>query len=202
MKLEVFFDCSSPWSYLGFERIQPLAQEFGVEPTWRPVLVGGIFNAVNRSVYETRASGSVKTLHSKKDIADWADLAGLSIGSPTIFPINSAKAMRGCLVLAPEGKLVAFARAVYQAYWADDRDINDDAVLADIAQGLGVDGPSFLARIVEPAAKAALRANTDEAIARGAYGVPTFFLDGDDMYFGQDRLPVLRRAMEQKRAVG
>jgi len=200
MKLEVFFDCSSPWSYLGFERAQPLAREFGVEPVWRPVLVGGIFNAVNHSVYEGRANPSPKTLHGKKDIADWARLADLVIGSPAIFPINSAKAMRGCLVLEPEGKLVAFARAVFEAYWSGDRDINDEAVLADIAEGLGVDGPEFLTRIAAPEAKAALRANTDEAIARGAFGVPTFFLDGEDMYFGQDRLPVLRAAMEAKRA--
>ena len=201
MKLEFFFDCSSPWSYLGFEKVQPLAREFGADIVWRPVLVGGIFNAVNRSVYLARETAPAKTAHLGKDLRDWARLAGLTINfPPTIFPINTAKAMRGCIVLEPEGKLAAFARAAFQAYWGQDRDIADEAVLTDICGQIGVAPQGFLQRIADPAVKAALRANTDEAIARGAFGVPTVFLDGDDMYFGSDRMPTLRAAMEAKLA--
>src|SRR5664279_1979667 len=113
--IEVFFDCSSPWTYLAFHNIQPLAKEFGAEISWRPILVGGIFNTINPSVYAWRqAPVPPKERYMRKDIADWARSAGLAIKMrPTVFPVNSVKAMRGCIYLAPEGKLVSFARTVF-----------------------------------------------------------------------------------------
>ncbi len=102
--IEFFFDCSSPWTYLAFHNIQPLAKEFGVEVSWRPILVGGIFNSVNPSVYASReAPVPLKARYQKKDLADWARSAGLAIKMPpTVFPVNSVKAMRGCLWLGQE----------------------------------------------------------------------------------------------------
>ena len=201
MKLEFFFDCSSPWAYLAFEKIPALIAGFEVELVWRPVLVGGIFNAVNPSVYFMREHIPAKMAHMKKDIGDWSRLDGVEIlFPPSIFPINTVKAMRGCLALEADGLLIAFARAAFQAYWRDDRDIADAAVLADLCRGVGADPASFLRRIEEPAIKEALRANTEEAVRRGAFGVPTFFLDGDDMYFGSDRAPTLRQAMQANAA--
>ena len=116
--IEFFFDCSSPWTYLAFHNIQPMATEFGAQIAWRPILVGGIFNTINPSVYEGRANPvPAKARYSGKDLQDWARVAGLKIKMPpSVFPVNSVKAMRMCLVLAPEGKLVPFARAVFEAY--------------------------------------------------------------------------------------
>ena len=125
-------------------------------------------------------------------------MAGLKIGRPTIFPVNSVKAMRGCIWLEPEGKLVAFARAVFKAYWTDDRDIADDMVLADICAQIGIDRADFFAAISEQAIKHKLKSNTDELIERGGFGSPTMFLDRDDMYFGNDRLALLRAALERR----
>ena len=132
--IEFFFDCSSPWTWLAFRNLQPIARELGVEVRWKPVLVGGIFNAVNPSVYEFRERGvPAKQAYLRKDLADWSRLAGISIRfPPTVFPVNSVKAMRGCLLLEPEGRLVSFAEAVFHAYWSEDRDISQDAVLAEI----------------------------------------------------------------------
>jgi 2-hydroxychromene-2-carboxylate isomerase len=194
--LEVFFDCSSPWTYLAFENLQPLAAELGVRIDWRPILVGGVFNTVNPSVYESRAAPvPAKARYMLKDLEDWARLAGLRIKMPpSVFPVNSVKAMRACVVLAPEGRLEAFARAVFQAYWSEDRDISDDAVLADICRVAGVP-VDVLDRAAAPEAKAALRANTEELIARGGFGSPTMFVNGADMYFGNDRLPLVREAL-------
>jgi 2-hydroxychromene-2-carboxylate isomerase len=197
--IEFFFDCSSPWTWLAFHNIQPLARELGVEVRWRPVLVGGIFNAVNPSVYEFRERGvPAKQAYLKKDLADWARLAGLKIlFPPTVFPVNSVKAMRGCILLEPEGKLVPFAAAVFEAYWSEDRDISQDDVLADLCGRVGVDPSRFLEGIARPEVKAQLKANTDEVIARGGFGSPTIFV-GDDMYFGNDRLPLVREAVKRK----
>lgn len=199
--LECFFDCSSPWTYFGFRGVQALAAELGVTITWRPFLVGGVFNTVNPSVYEGRAATPVplKARYQAKDMADWARFYGLRVKfPPSIFPVNSVKAMRGCLWLEPQGKLVPFAEAVFDAYWGDDRDISQDAVLAEICAAVGVEPAPFFEAIAQPAIKGALKANTEELIARGGFGSPTFFVNRDDMYFGNDRLPLVRAALVKR----
>jgi 2-hydroxychromene-2-carboxylate isomerase len=195
--IEFFFDCSSPWTWLAFRNVQPIARELGVEVKWKPVLVGGIFNAVNPSVYEFRERGvPAKQAYLRKDLADWARLAGIRIRfPPTVFPVNSVKAMRGCLLLEPDGLLVPFAEAVFHAYWSDDRDVSQDTVLAEICAGIGVEPERFFAGIARPDIKDRLRANTEEVIARGGFGSPTMFVGGDDMYFGNDRLGLVREAV-------
>lgn len=199
--IEFFFDCSSPWTYLAFHNLQPLAAELNEPVHWRPVLVGGIFNAVNPSVYAMRDNPvPAKWAYMLKDLHDFAREAGLKIiFPPRVFPVNSVKAMRGCLWLEPQGKLVPFATAVFEAYWAREEDISQDDVLLKICSQVGVDGDAFLAGIAQPTIKAQLKANTEEVIARGGFGSPTLFF-GDDMYFGNDRLPLLRAAILRRYA--
>jgi 2-hydroxychromene-2-carboxylate isomerase len=198
--IEFFFDCSSPWTYLAFHNIQPIAKEFGAEISWRPILVGGIFNSVNPSVYASReAPVPLKARYQKKDLADWARSAGLAIKMPpTVFPVNSVKAMRGCIFLGNE--MVPFARAVFAAYWGDDKDISKDEVLTEICKSVGVDPAKFFAGIGDQAIKDQLKANTDEVMARGGFGSPTIFLDKTDMYFGNDRMPLIREALARLKA--
>ena len=200
--IEFFFDCSSPWTYLAFENIQPIAAELGAAITWRPILVGGIFNTINPSVYEGRERPvPAKARYSGKDLQDWARVAGLKIKMPpSVFPVNSVKVMRGCIALEPAGKLIDFARAAFRAYWSEDKDISKDDVIAEISGRAGVDAPALFAAIAEPGPKDALRANTDEVMARGGFGSPTVFVDGADMYFGNDRLPLVRAALERSLA--
>ena len=199
--IEFFFDCSSPWTYLGFHNIQPLAAEFGVEISWRPILVGGIFNSINPSVYASREHPvPAKLAYQKKDMADWARSAGLMIKMrPTVFPVNSVKAMRGCILLAPEGKLVSFARAAFEIYWGEDQDISQDTVLTEVCRRVGVDPTKFFAGIGQQAVKDQLKANTDEVMARGGFGSPTIFIDKTDMYFGNDRMPLIREALQRRK---
>lgn len=195
--IEFFFDCSSPWTYLAFHNIQPLAAELGARIRWRPILVGGIFNSVNPSVYAAREHPvPAKQAYQLKDLQDWARHAGLHISfPPSVFPVNSVKAMRGCILLEPQGKLETFARAVFEAYWRDDQDISSDAVLARACVSAGVDAPAFFSGIAAQEVKDQLKANTDELIRRGGFGSPTLFVDGEDMYFGNDRLPLARAAL-------
>lgn len=199
--IEFFFDCSSPWTYLAFHNIQPLAAELGEEIRWRPILVGGIFNTVNPSVYASRQQPvPLKAAYQRKDLADWARSAGLEIRMPpSIFPVNSVKAMRGCLWLEPQGRLVPFATAVFEAYWGQDRNIADDAVLEQICTRVGVDAGAFFEAIARQDIKDGLRSNAEELIARGGFGSPTIFIGGDDMYFGNDRLPLVREAVIARR---
>jgi 2-hydroxychromene-2-carboxylate isomerase len=200
--IEFFFDCSSPWTYLGFHNIQPLAAELKVPIRWRPILVGGVFNSVNPSVYASREKPvPAKRDYMLKDLKDWARSSQLKIVMPpTVFPVNSVKAMRGCLWLEPQGQLVPFATAVFEAYWGRDQDISQDAVLADICRRCGIDAQAFFAGIAQDTIKAQLKANTDELMARGGFGSPTIFINGNDMYFGNDRLPLVRDALLRARA--
>lgn len=206
--LEFFFDCSSPWSYLAFRNIQPRAAQCNINIAWRPVLVGGIFNTVNQRMYASREdAASPRSRYMLKDLQDCAKQANVQIEfPPKVFPVNSVKAMRGCLWLAQQAekpnqmnatdldtapedtaRQLAFIEACFAAYFTQQADISQNDVLAEICRANGLVPDAFFAGIVEPEIKAQLKANTDEAIARGAFGVPTFFV-GEDMYFGNDRL--------------
>jgi len=202
MKIEFFFDCSSPWTYLAFERIQPLAAEFSAQIVWRPILVGGIFNAVNPGVEFFKQLGQTpqrKIDYMFKDLADWARATNVEICFPPKgHPVNSVKVMRACLVLDQIDKLIPFVRAAFRAYFGEQRLLSDDGVIAELAMAVDVEPAWLMDQIERPETKAALRANVDEAIARGAFGSPTIYLDEADMFFGVDRLQMLRAAMERK----
>jgi 2-hydroxychromene-2-carboxylate isomerase len=201
-EVECFFDCSSPWTYFAFESLLDMQQEIEVTIEWRPFLVGGVFNAVNPSVYNSRDKPvPAKEAYGKKDQQDWARYLGLPIlYRPSVFPVNSVKAMRACIVLEPDGKLVPFARAAFKAYWIDDRDISQPSVLTEICAGVGVDAAQLMAAIEQQPIKDRLRANTQDAIDRGSFGSPTIFVGGDDMYFGNDRMPLIRDAVLRRRS--
>lgn len=196
-RLDFYFDCSSPWTYLAFHAVQPLAAEASAEIVWKPILVGGVFNAVNQTVYESRAKPNPrKQAYMLQDLAAWAKLYGLGIVfPPKVFPVNSVKCMRGAFVALDEGKLVPYATAAFEAYWGSDLDIAQEAVLADIANRAGLERQHFFAGIETDSCKARLRANTDELIVRGGFGSPTIFV-GDQMFFGNDRMPLIKAALE------
>ncbi len=195
-KLEFFFDCSSPWTYLAFTRIHAVVERTRAEVDWRPILVGGIFNAVNQDVYERRANPDPrKAAYSAKDLQDWARLAGIRIGSPPVFPVRAVAAMRAVLAAQEEGKLLGFSKACFEAYWGDLKDISQREVLLAVCDTAGLDGVKILARSEAPQIKDALRLNTEDVIARGGFGSPTMFVDRNDMYFGNDRLPLVEAAL-------
>lgn len=203
--IEFFFDCSSPWTYLAFRNIQSLAAELQEPISWRPVLVGGIFNSVNTGIYAAREDmNAPKNRYMLKDVRDNAREAGLDlVFPPRVFPVNSVKAMRGCLWIAQDAaahsRYLAFVEATFAAYFSREQDISQDAVLSAICRDVGIDGEAFLAGIARLDVKEQLKANTDEAIRRGAFGSPTFFV-GEDMYFGNDRLPLVRASVLRARA--
>jgi 2-hydroxychromene-2-carboxylate isomerase len=117
---------------------------------------------------------------------------------PSVFPVNSVKAMRGCIWLGRD--MLPFARTIFEIYWGEDQDISQDAVLAEACRRVGVDPQKLLAGIGTQPIKDQLKANTDEVMKRGGFGSPTIFVDGTDMYFGNDRLPLIREALRRRRA--
>lgn len=197
-KLEFFYDCSSAWSYFAFTRIIPMMQALNLPIQWRPILVGGVFNAVNQDVYNNRSkmqtdSSKKRRLdHYLKDIQDWATLCGVEATVPPDHPINSVKVMRGAIYAQEQGLVVPYSRVVFEKYWGGGSvDIVSDRALIDICKAVGLDTDSFFSAINSQHYKDLLRRNTDELIERGGFGSPTIFINGDDMYFGNDRLPLI-----------
>lgn len=194
-KLEFFYDCSSPWTYLAFTKIEDVARRHDAELIWRPILVGGLFNTVNPSVYENRTKPvPVKAKYYVKDLRDWAKFYGLKIGNPTVFPVNSVKAMRGAFVADEHRVISRYSRRVFESYWADDKDISKDDVMREIVREVGLDEKEFFTKIASEEYKARLRANVEELIARGGFGSPTMFVGGS-MFFGNDRLPLVEHEL-------
>ena len=191
-KIELFFDISSPWTYLAFSQIEELAGTYDAALDYRPIIVGGVFNAVNRQLYETRAAmDGPKLAYQLKDLQDWADLYDVTIKWPEVFPLNAVKLMRGAVIAQQEGCLRAYAQLAFERYWGQGVDLSQMAPLRDLATSVGMDADAFEAGLDDDAVKAALRANTDELIARGGFGSPTLFLDETDMFFGNDRLHLI-----------
>jgi 2-hydroxychromene-2-carboxylate isomerase len=196
--VEFFFDLSSPWTRLAFHNIQPVLREAGASVSWRPFLVGGVFNAVNPSVYAGRADpDNPKNRHTFKWLKEWARLAGVAMNFPSQHhPLKSVHAMRFCCALeADQDALFRFATAAFEAYFAEARNLDDPDVLVDVANTCGLDGAELARRAALDAVKQHLRANTQEVIDRGGFGSPTMFVDRTEMYFGNDQLPLVRQAL-------
>jgi len=196
--IEFFYDYSSPWTYFAATRIEDFCKRNKADLVWKPFLVGGVFNKVNPSVYQRRENPiPPKDAYYRKDMEDWARFLDLKIVRPTVFPVNSVKALRGAFVAIEEGTIFAYSKAVFEAYWRDDKDISQETVLGEIVQAIGMDRDGFFSQIADDRIKRKLFETTDELIARGGYGTPTFFIDGDDMYFGNDRFELMEAALKR-----
>jgi 2-hydroxychromene-2-carboxylate isomerase len=198
VRMEFFYDLSSPWTYLAFTNLFGVMERTGYCADLCPILVGGVFNAVNPAVYAAREqSDNRRMAHSWKVLKDWAALAGVEMNFPSQYhPAKSVNAMRFACALADDmPALTDFTRAAFQSYFGAQEDLDDPDVLVAVANSVGLDGAAIRERSTRDAVKALLRANTDELIARGGYGSPTIFVDQTDMYFGNDQLPLVEAAL-------
>jgi len=191
-KVELFFDLSSPYSYLAATQMKALRERTGAEVVWRPMVLGALFKTVGNDMPARVPS---KGRWMGNDLQRWADHYGVPWKMSSHFPANTIKAMR--LVLVDDAKAGDVALAAFRAMWAEDRNITEEAELRRIAEMGGLDPATALQAIEAPAIKDRLRANTDEAAARGAFGAPTMFV-GDELYWGNDRLHFVEAALRGK----
>lgn len=191
--VEFFFDFGSPTSYLAWTQLPELAAEAGAQLQWRPMLLGGVFKATgNASPVTVPAKGRWMF----DDMARWARRYGVALAMNPHFPINTLTLMRGAagLQLRRPADFEHYVEAVYRAMWETPCNMGDPAVAAQVLQRAGFDAEDLLALAGDPEVKARLVANTEEAVARGVFGAPTMFVDGQ-MFFGQDRLDFVREAL-------
>ena len=198
-RIEFFYDLSSPWTYLAFTNLAGVVERTGCSVQLRPVLVGGVFNAVNQSVYAAReATDNRKLIHSWRVLKDWAALAGVPMNFPSQWhPAKSVNAMRMACTLADDmTALTNFTRAAFESYFGAQENLDDLDVLVAVANSVSLDGETMRAKAQSDDVKALLRANTEELIERGGYGSPTIFVDKTRMYFGNDQLPLVEFALK------
>ncbi len=191
---EFFYDFTSPYSYLASTRVEALAARTGASLRWRPFLLGGVLKATgNRAPIEIPAKGRYMLL----DLDRWVRRLGVPFRFPAVFPIPSILALRAALAADKEGLLVPLTQAVFRAVWVEDRPIGKPEELAPVLTAAGLPGP----RLVEaaPGEKEALARQTQEAVDRGAFGAPTFFV-GQELFLGNDRMDFLEEALRAVKA--
>jgi 2-hydroxychromene-2-carboxylate isomerase len=202
-QVDFWFDYSSPFTYLGSERVEDY---FGDFARWRPMLLGGLFKKVGQVDVPLFAMTEAKRRHAMQDLVRQAARAKARFQFPARFPMNTVLALRATLAaeeLAGPLRMRELAHRIFRAFWADDRDISDPAVVAAIAGDAGFDGAALIARAGEQAIKDRLRANTDEAAEAGAFGAPTFVVHGEQpaLYWGADRIELAALAARGDRRV-
>ena len=191
--VEFFFDFGSPTSYLAYTQMPGLAARTGATVVYRPMLLGGVFKATgNQSPVSIVAKG--KWMFS--DIARFAKRYSVSLNMNPHFPVNTLNAMRGAIAAEMQDASPVYNDAMFQAMWVKGENLSEPSVAAAVLNAAGLDAQRLLAACAEPGVKARLIANTEEAVARGAFGAPTFFV-GNEMFFGQDRLDFVEACLEQ-----
>lgn len=192
--LEFFFDYGSPYSYLASTQVEALVTRTNATLRWRPFLLGAVFAATGG---ESPVGNMYKARYLFKDLQDWAAHYDLSpVVLPDGFPVNSLSADRLGLVAEEKGLLPAFTHLVFRAAFVEGRDISRPEVLRELATAAGLDPQAAFARMLSTEIKDRLRLNTEEAVQRGAFGSPTFFV-GETMFFGNDRLQFVEAALRR-----
>jgi 2-hydroxychromene-2-carboxylate isomerase len=189
--LDFYWDFSSPFAYLAATQAEALAERTGAELRSRPMLLGAVFKAIGQVDVPLSTWSAAKQKYTFLDLQRWAEHWGVPFKWPTRFPMSSIKALRVYLAL-PEERRRAFRDATFRAYWGDDRDIADEGVLRELV-GAGAD--EVLARTQTQEGKQALFAATQQAVDAGVFGAPTWIVDGKDLYWGQDRIVLVERAL-------
>ncbi|WP_137870278.1 2-hydroxychromene-2-carboxylate isomerase [Sphingopyxis sp. 2PD] len=194
--LELIFDFGSPNAYLSMKALPELLDRTGADLVITPCLLGGIFKATgNKAPMIQYADAPAKLAYENLEMRRFIEKHGLTkFRLNPHFPVNTLTIMRGAIVADDEGVLDDYIDAVNRAMWEDGLKMDDPEVIATFLSANGFDGPALLARTQEPEIKAKLVANTESAVARGVFGIPTFFV-GDAMFFGKDRLGQVEEAL-------
>lgn len=190
-RVEFWFDFSCPFAYVASTKVEAMAARAGAELDVRPMLLGGVFRA--RGVPQNLAGtlSPAKARHNLDDMRRWAQRAGVGLSMPATHPMRTVEALRCVLAAGIPWPLI---HRIYRAYWVENADVSSREVLAAALREVGLPAAEVLARADSPEIKEELRRRTDEAVERGIFGVPTFFV-GDELFWGQDRMDMVEEAL-------
>ncbi|WP_339487032.1 2-hydroxychromene-2-carboxylate isomerase [Pseudomonas sp. EL_65y_Pfl2_R95] len=192
-QVEFFFDFGSPTSYLAWTQLPQIAANAGAQISWRPMLLGGVFKATgNSSPVQVPAKGR----YMLQDLARFAKRYQVPLAFNPNFPINTLHLMRGAAGYLDDQRFELFVKSVFEAMWVQKINMGDPEQVAQVLSAAGFDPEEFSRLVADEAVKERLKANTEEAIKRGVFGAPSFFV-GDELHFGQDRLDFVAEALAQ-----
>jgi 2-hydroxychromene-2-carboxylate isomerase len=191
--LEYHYDFSCPYAYLASTQVRALASRTGASLDYRPFLLGGVFRAVGYPGMPLDESSPHRIRMNDLDMRRWAEHWGVPLVRPPTHPNRTVLALRATLASTD---VPAATHALFSAYWARGEDVSSPDVVRAALDGAGLDGAALVARAEDPAIKDELRRRTDEAVARGVFGAPTFFV-GSELYWGQDRMHLVERELRR-----
>ena len=193
MDVEFFFDFSSPFGYLASTAVEEVADRHGATVRWRPILLGALFREIGTPLVPVAVMPEAKRQYVLKDMMRWAEFRGVPLNFPSGFPLRTVKPLR--LVLAAgDDKAPTLIHRLMRACWVENQNPDDEGVLVQCIEDVGGD-PEWIAMMSEPHIKMKLKENTAEAAVRGVPGVPSFFV-GEQLFWGQDRLHFVERALD------
>jgi 2-hydroxychromene-2-carboxylate isomerase len=193
-RVEFFFDYGSPFSYLADTQLVPLARRTGATIVYRPMLLGAVLKETgNASPITVPAKGRYMGV----ELHRWARRYSVPFVANKFFPINTMRLMRGAVAAQHADCFDEYHRTIYPAFWVDSANLGEPGVIRAVLDKAGLNADLILARLEEPDVKEQLRLNTEEAVRRGVFGAPTFFV-GEDMFWGNDRLMFVEEALTRR----
>lgn len=193
--VEFYFDLGSPYSYLAYYRLLQIAEQQEIQIVYKPILLGGVFKATgNRSPIEI----PVKGVYSILDMQRWAEYYQIPMQMNPHFPMNTLTLMRiltGVQLLHLE-KFEQVLKLLFDAMFGTPQNLNEPTVLAEVLKPSGFSVEDIMSMVQSDVVKQKLITETEQAIQRGLFGAPTFFV-GDEMYWGQDRLHFVEQALNK-----
>lgn len=191
-KCDFFYDLSSPFAYLGATQVEAACE--GHEVVWRPFLLGALFKTIGTPIVPLATFAPAKAALAMKDQYRWAEHLGVKFNFPSLFPQKTVTPLRIALQCPPD-LIGPVSISLFEVMWVHDGDLNDETTLRQVIEKHGLDADALLAGTQDPAVKAQLKTNTDEAIAKGICGAPSFVV-GETVFWGQDRLHFVKKALE------
>jgi 2-hydroxychromene-2-carboxylate isomerase len=193
--LEFLFDFGGPNSYLAYKMLPDLCARSGAEVIYTPILLGGLFKLTNNQAPMMRyAETPAKRDYELLEFQRFIKAHNIPFKMNPHFPINSMLVMRGSIAAQQAGCFMPYVEAIMTAMWVDGANLGDPEVVKETLDRAGLDGAALLTACEDPVVKAELAANTEKAAARGAFGVPTFFV-GKEMFWGKERLAQVEEAL-------
>ena len=193
-KVEFFFDFGSSYSYLAYKALPRVAAANNAEIAWRPMLLGGVFKATGN---HSPADIPAKMHWLSQDLQRWARRYGVPFAQNPHFPINTLVLMRGAVGMQMRGPdFPKYLETIFHAMWGEPRNLGQPDDLAAVLRAAGFDVEAFQALVNDAAVKDQLKKNTEEAVARGVFGAPSFFV-GEELFWGQDRLDFVAQALSK-----
>ncbi|WP_440464285.1 2-hydroxychromene-2-carboxylate isomerase [Psychrobacter sp. ASPA161_6] len=190
-QVEFFFDVGSPASYLAWTQLESMAQRHNAEIIWRPILLGAVFQAVGNT---SPAAVPAKAAYMLKDLKCFSNIYGVPFRFNPFFPLNTMQLMRGVTAYLGTPEFQTYLEAIFTALWSKKLNMESPEVVAQVLTKAGFNATDFMTRISESEVKEHLKNTTEEAVARGVFGAPSFFVNGE-MFFGQDRLSFVEDAL-------